>query len=60
MKSNKLLALFTKLFDIKIDEVRNTRDRMKVGLDKLRLLVRLVIEAVYIIFTVKPKCVACE
>ena len=30
-----LLALFTKLFDIKIDEVRNARDRMKVGLDKL-------------------------
>ena len=30
-----LLALFTKLFDIKIVEVRDARDRMKVGLDKL-------------------------
>jgi dynein heavy chain len=30
-----LLALFTKLFDIKVIEVRDARDRMKVGLDKL-------------------------
>ena len=30
-----LLALFTKLFDVKIVEVRDARDRMKVGLDKL-------------------------
>ena len=30
-----LLALFTKLYDIKIVEVRDARDRMKVGLDKL-------------------------
>ncbi|CAG5113648.1 Oidioi.mRNA.OKI2018_I69.chr2.g7738.t1.cds [Oikopleura dioica] len=30
-----LLALFNKLYGIKIDEVRTQRDRMKVGLDKL-------------------------
>merc|ERR1712128_330328 len=31
-----LLALFTKLFDIKIDEVRNARDRMKVELEEMK------------------------